>query len=375
MDLPKLPDVCQCANPGFCPFFMRQMDLNPPDWVWCKTASYEDRDSFHRLLDKAPCDEKKEELKLLKYLEEQGIDVRYLNLYKRTLLTQHNICKKANKNQLKRNQIIDSYLRMKLAEPDFSNVEILCLGHSEEQFKHIKDRPYLKKVNLNEIDASDYSENKWAEGRAFMSITSLFSDSAEFVGFTTASWNHKYSTSPAIDQFHTWDTAKVLLNFKGYRNIVLCADIYCPCIWWKSGNNILKVFFGDKGKYVAKLFKATLGIDKSLSHVKVPFSNQFICHREVFEKYQKYLYDNEVFSRIDTLLSSDFVSGAIKTSSELQQQYSLSRLHGYFTELVTCLWFHSQSDNLVFLPNAERDFNWYSPDKIKERVKWLTTSW
>lgn len=62
--------------------------------------------------------------------------------------------------------------------------------------------------------------------------------------------------------------------------------------------------------------------------------------------------ENDVFSRIGTLLSSDFVSGAVKTSSELQQQYSLSRLHGYFIELVTCFWFHSQSDNLVFLPNA-----------------------
>ena len=38
------------------------------------------------------------------------------------------------------------------AIPDTSKVQIAVLGHSEKQFSTIKDRSYLKKVYLDDLD-------------------------------------------------------------------------------------------------------------------------------------------------------------------------------------------------------------------------------
>lgn len=36
-------DKCECDNPGYCPFYLKEMGVSPPNWEWCQNASPEQR--------------------------------------------------------------------------------------------------------------------------------------------------------------------------------------------------------------------------------------------------------------------------------------------------------------------------------------------
>lgn len=364
MDQHRFPNACECNEPGFCPIFMRRMGTNPPDWNWCQRTCYEDRLSYHQLLSKAP---KTNNNLLMEFLQDldDNLDKEFYLTYYLTLSDKYSYCEDGQLFQIKKNESLRKYLHSyKQDNYSFDNVEILVLGHSETQFSTIEDRPYLKKVNLNEIDAGKYSDNKWAEARAFLD-PSLFSSNAEWIGFTTASWNLKYEAFSRIDNFHNWNSAKVLINSSPEDNVVLCADIFCPCMWFHKGENVLHVFFGDMAKKIGMKFLDIVGLSFT-RHIKSPVSNQMILHKQVYNKYYRYLVDNNIFEKIDDFVNSIAVKHLRKTNQD-ELTYAHSRLNGYLIEMLTSFWLANQ--DFLYMPNAARKLEWYNPNKIKHRIK------
>lgn len=354
---------CSCYEPGFCPIFNRTMGTNPPDWRWCQRTQPEERKKYYELLAKGPPPAKK---KLAELIVEYKDDKQKLFLHYLTQNNKHHRCSAAaTKQQIKNLEILKYINHQDKSKKSFDNVEILCLGHSQKQFDTISDRPYLKKINLNEVDAGKYSDNKWAESRAF--VPDLFSSNAEFVGFVTASWNLKYEPFSFIENFHNWDYAKVLINSKPEDKIVVCADIFCTCFWLSkvTEGSILSHFFKDDSKIIGRKFLKLIGLDK-YQHVKVPFGNQMIMHKSLLKQYTEYLKDFNIFDKVDYFVNN-YAFKYIYTNDTMRNQYQYSRLHAYFMEMVSCFWFAKQ--NWMYLPVTERREDWYSPQAVDNRIK------
>jgi hypothetical protein len=333
------------------------MGVDPPDWKWCQKTNQNERKKYFDLLSKAPDSSNK---KISKILENNNCNKKYFLLYYLSEIKYHR-CQQSIVSQRSKNLSIIDYIENQVENgPDFNNVQILSLGHRDSQFDSIQDRPYLKKVNLNSVDAGEYSDNKWAESRAFLD-DSLFRDDVEFVGFTTASWNEKYEGYARIDNFHNWDNAKVLLRSKPEDKIVLCADMFCPCVWIDD-KGILSDFFNSSAGFIGRNFLKLIGL--SGKHLQAPFSNQLICHKSIVQKYKQFLQDNEVMPKIEWIVQR--YSDKIKQSTDIQKSYHANRLHAYFMEMVSCFWFVNQ--DFMYIPNVNRKETWYSVDGINQRI-------
>jgi hypothetical protein len=313
------------------------MGVDPPDWRWCQNTTAEEREKYLALLAQAPPPEKKTLIDALQRYT--GSNRKYFYL---EYLTQHNKshqCAIADKLQEKRNQQIFAYIetqnRSQYVVAD--RVEILCLGHSSEQFETISPQPYLTHVDLNTIDAGPYSDNKWAESRVFLSERNLFEKDTEFVGVVSASWNIKYENYARIDNFHNWDNAYILLNSAAADQIVVTADIMCVCDWINKqyrNHNILSLFFSQNETELGKKLLKSLGLDFT-KHVKVPYGNQMIMHRNLYQQYVAYLKTNEVFARVDHFLKTLPAHYFHSKTNFIKRNYHYSRIHAYLLEMVT----------------------------------------
>jgi len=361
----ELLSKCHCETPGFCPIFFRRMGTYPPDWEWCQNAPVEDKKVFYDTLAKAPKTDNHRLLEFFKELDNQNIEKKFYLLYYLTMSDKYHLCEKAQESQKQKNKTITEYIDNQSRSRNLlDDLQILCLGHSNKQFDSIHNRSYLKKINLNDIDAGKYSDNKWAESRAFISEKELFAPSAKFVGFTTASWNLKYEAYSRIDELHNWETCHILLNSKPEDKIVLCADMFCPCIWFEKQENVSSVFFGENYKLVGDIFYDMFGFSVK-QHMKVPFSNQMILHRENYEIYKEYLLYNQIFEKV-----TDFIDTVKKYMNKNEEvKYSFNRLNAYVLEMISTFWFSGQ--NFIYLPNAERKIDWYSSNNVYSRIaKW-----
>lgn len=348
---------CHCDAAGFCPLYGKAMEADPPNWQWCQKTNPHERKQYFDLLSKSPDSQNK---KIVKLMSDLNCDYKYFLLYYLSEIKFHR-CQKSVETQRCRNSEIISYIESQQeVDVDFNNVQILSLGHKQSQFDSIEDRPYLKKVNLNTVNAGEYSDNKWAESRAFLD-KSLFRDDVEFVGFTTASWNEKYEGYARIDNFHNWENAKILLRSKPEDKIVLCADMFCSCVWIKE-EGILSDFLDGDTEFIGKNFLKLIGL--SSRHIQVPFSNQLICHKSIVQKYKKFLQDNEVLFKIEWIVKR--YSDIIKQGNNVQKMYHANRLHAYFMEMVSCFWFAGQ--DFMYIPNVTRKEEWYSLDSINRRI-------
>lgn len=359
---------CHCESPGFCPIFGRTMGTHPPDWQWCQKTCLEDRESYFSILSKEGKTENHKLTSFFRKLKDQNINPRLYLFYYLTMSEKYHLCQKAQEYQKNKNKEIVQYIESRTRFKNFpEDIRILSLGHSKKQFDSINDRSYLKKVNLNDIDCGKYSDNKWAEARAYIASDELLGP-AKFVGFTTASWNLKYEPYSRIDEFHNWETSYILLNSKPEDKIVLCADIFCPCIWFDKQENVLSVFFGKHYAEVGKIFFDIFGYYVNKHH-RVPFSNQMILHRHNYETYKTYLISNDIFEKINYFVNK--TKKFMRTNEEVK--YSFNRLHGYVTEMISTFWFLNQ--DFIYLPNAERRQLWYDHANVKERsTKWGSTT-
>ena len=364
----NLFENCQCSEPGFCPIFSRTMGVDPPDWNWCQKTKSTEREKYYTLLSKAPPPEKKGLIEALnKY---KGKNKKYFYI---EYLTQHNKyhqCSLADKNQCLANEKIFQYIEdQKRTTFNTKNIQILCLGHNIKQFQSIEDRSYLTKINLNEINAGKYSDNKWAESRIFMSEDNLFTSNTDFIGVVSASWNQKYECYSRIDNFHNWNNAKILLNSDIADSIVLTADIFCTCDWTtkeNNGHNILSLFFKGNESDIGKKILSLLNLDYH-KHIKVPYGNQMIMHKNLYYQYVDYLKNNEVFEKVEYFLKNLAHKYYYKETDFIKENYHYNRTHAYLLEMVSCFWFANQS--FMYLPNTERKEDWYNQNAVASRIK------
>ena len=352
---------CICPSPGFCPVFGKTMGTNPPDWKWCQKANKEDRKSYYDIMSQiTPANT----LQLLEKYETLDYDPKYFYLYSLMHDRVIHTCDLASYSQdIKFNKIVN-LLEKEPSQKNLDNIEILILSHKQQQLDELPDKPYLKKTNLNKIDAGKYSGNEWAESRAYFSNTSLLSDSTEYAGTVSASWNTKYSYE-RIEDFENWPNTKVLINSNPEDNVVLCADVFCPCSWIKNNKpNIISFFFDRTITEPAFHFLADLDISLT-KHTRVPFGHQFIAHRKVFEEYSNFLKDNNVPERV-----VDFVKqyrSLLKTGTDISDKYHNVRIQAYMMEMISCFYF-AKKDHL-YIPNVRRNESWYKPENVKNRIK------
>ena len=160
---------CHCESPGFCPIFGRTMGTYPPDWQWCQKSSKEDRISYYELLCREEPTDNNKLTSFFRKLKDRNINPKLYLLYYLTMSEKYHLCEKAQEYQKNKNEEIISYIESQTISKNFlGNIRILSLGHSEKQFDSITDRSYIKKVNLNDINCGKYSDNKWAESRAYV---------------------------------------------------------------------------------------------------------------------------------------------------------------------------------------------------------------
>lgn len=280
-------------------------------------------------------------------------------------------CETALTHQEKKNAEIREYVNyQEKSDLSFNNVCILCLGHSDKQFKSISDRPYIKKINLNTLNCGKYSGNEWAESRAFLSEENLFPASAEFYGFTTASWNLKYLEYSRIDNFHKWPSASILLNSKPEDRIVLCADMFCWCNWINDischpADCVLKSLLGGDEKNIGRQFFKLMKLDRSV-HKRVAYSNQQIYHKSLYFEWKKYLEDNDCLNKVKWFVDKITSSIGAAGNSDVEK-YSNTRLHAYFMEMLNITWF--TNNDFKFISNTTRKNEWYNISNMSSRSR------
>jgi len=248
---------------------------------------------------------------------------------------------------------------------DVSNVQIAVLGHSKKQFDTIQDRPYLKKIYLDDLDLGVYHKqfqsNYFSESRAFL-CDDLFDDDAKYVGVVTASWNIKYQGLNPIDKFHNWRSAKALLLSKR-DNVLLCADTNNPLAWFgtysgggaTNAHDDRNIFsgLGFNGRQIKLIKKLIDSLKLKTTANPTANSNQFICHRNLYNRYIRFFRDNEVLPKVTKLWKNhDMVTSNPNTNK---------RPVGYVIECVSMMWLTSQEDVLV-IPNEVRAGSWYKAD-------------
>jgi len=154
------------------------------------------------------------------------------------------------------------------------NFKIFVLGH--EPFE-IKNKPFLSKVNLNEINTDIYSDNQLAESRIFFSDLPL-QNNVEYLGFATSQWNNKFNHLCKLENLH-------LLKKYLEPNVVWCP--YKSKVHWSITSE------WDHPGMFPLLYELSDLTQMNLEKESF-YCNCFICHKSVYMDFV--VYFKEVFN-------------------------------------------------------------------------------
>jgi len=290
-----------------------------------------------------------------------------------------NGCSISIKNQLQLNEEICDYVTSQPEERlcSIDDVKIACIGHSQEQFDRIQDKPYIIKLNINGFKSGEFSDNVWAETRVWGADKKVFPNNTKIIGYTTASWQKKY-TSQKIDEFENWPGTDILLKSKPEDKIWLCADMYCSCLWLRSREEYGRWFYGIIGDCMGeqsaqdmlRKYLKLIGLSsKTIMHKSIPFSNQMIGYRENIDQYEKWLLDEDVFGKCQYVLEKyGFAEnkweyrGITDDKHEAKWKgrcYSF-RPQAYLMEATNCFWCAHQ--DFKYIGCTHRLNEWYNHD-------------
>lgn len=284
---------CICDTPGFCPLFNKIMTDNPPNWQWCQNCSKEER------LD-------------------------YLN--------------KISKDNIKYKKI------------DISNLELACVGHSDKQFKTIKDRPYLKKIYLQDLNLGKWQKfqnNDYAENRIFLA-DNIFNETKKYIGTVTASWNIKYVNQNKIDNIENW------LIYDLDEDIIVGPVLVSPIVWIQGERSIFN-WLGLKKQYQDEIIKFYESNNLILIDKQVHPHNQYICKKEIYNKFVEFF--RNIIVELDCLINTFDLHSL--------NEFARHRFHAYVAEHINMVWFANQ--NYKHIAMQSLNDNWYASDKIKQR--------
>lgn len=286
-------DNCICDAPGFCPLFNKVMTDNPPNWQWCQNCNKLER------LD-------------------------YLN--------------KISKDSIKYKKI------------DISNLELACVGHSDKQFKTIKDRPYLKKIYLQDLNLGKWQKfqnNDYSENRIFLA-DNIFNETKKYIGTVTASWNIKYVNQNKIDNIENW------LIYDLDEDIIVGPVLFSPIVWTQGEISTFN-WLGLKKQHQDEIIKFHESNNLILIDKPVHPHNQYICKKEIYNKFVEFF--KNIIVELDCLINTFDLHSLNK--------FARPRFHGYVAEYTNIVWFANQ--NYKHIAVQSLDDNWYASDKIKQR--------
>jgi len=380
-DYYKQPDVSYprswCFDQNYLTLLLPKSKLYKLDHRF--NCAYTDKDFYSKYkgsyfihINNLSQDSSKREWLLNTILNGDDIDSEIMNHLDISTSKKYDLCDKGVEAQKTSNIKLKEFIKTQTGPRyTINDVSILCLGHSEAQFSSIRNRPYLKKVNLNNIDAGKYSGNEWAESRIYFSKNSIFKPDAEFYGIVTASWSFKYYNDAKIENFHNWPSTKILLSSKPEDKVVLCADLFCWCKWVDAkscsyGAPIIDSIIDPKAcdnKAIVNRFLDSVGFDRGV-HKRVPYSNQMICHKSVYQNLVQDIYKHKVPEKIQDIMS--YINKLPKDKKRIWD-YCHIRVPAYLMELYTVSWFMMR--DCRFISNTTRKEDWYNLDKISDRLK------
>lgn len=284
---------CVCDTPGFCPLFNKVMTDDPPNWQWCRNCSKEER-------------------------------LNYLN--------------KISKDNIKYKKI------------DISNLELACVGHSDQQFKTIKDRSYLKKIYLQDLNLGKWQHlqrEEYSENRIFLA-DNIFNETKKYIGTVTASWNIKYVNQNKIDNIENW------LIYDLDEDIIVGPVLFSPIVWTQGEISTFN-WLGLKKQHQDEIIKFHESNNLMLIDKQIHPHNQYICKKEIYNKFVKFL--REIVDEVEKLVNTFDLS--------LLNEFAQHRFYGHVLEYTNMVWFANQ--NYKHIPVQSLDNNWYIIDKIKQR--------
>lgn len=214
-------------------------------------------------------------------------------------------------------------------ENAFSNkVKIFVLGHQEDQLAKVIPRPYLHKVNLNDLPIERFQTNLLAESRIYLA-SFLQKVDHEYIGLVTSKWNQKYAY---INTTNLEDLHQLRVHLKP-KNVIVAqrtdntsgglGDL--DTLDWRTH---LEHVHKGIGPYLDELAKLSGVYKRGPSF----WANNFICHRTVFKQFLKHWLDM-------------FFYFYAKYKFEYKYEtYDPSRLPSFFMEAITINYFSSRKD-------------------------------
>lgn len=241
---------------------------------------------------------------------------------------------------------------------NLTNIDIsLCAHKPENKNKDYQLRHYLNYRNLNTLDykKSDWSNNSLGESRIFLA-ENVYDPSKKIWGCLTASFNQKYAPFK-VDHLHNYINFEILLSSS---NNVYCSSL---CTGNKTPHNH-DLWHKNFQKHFRKLYPGSDFVQQKIlditgityeGDVSVPYANQIICNKELFEELSD--YTKKVIDKVIDSFGIDFDYPNIP-----DKRRSLA----YVMEEVLMLWW-SQKKNIRYHSFCKPSRDWY------EKKQYLNT--
>lgn len=311
---------CQCSEPGLCPLFDRMMDKTGIDW--CKTTSEEKRKKYFTVNNPhAPIEDR--------------------------------IQNHEQNDTVHQSKIIVEKKEETRVIPDMSNVCIASLGHCPSQFETIKDRKYISKIYLQDLNLGKFSkfqDNQYSETRAYLGDIFDY-DSFDYLGVTTASWNLKYHNRNKIDRLEKW----IDFPFLYKNNAVMCATT-ASTLSWIEGDDAVMRWLSTPQKHIDEVLRFHQNLGMEPNGKQVANHNQIICHKDLFIRLENYHQENifEYSKIFDTFNLSDF------------SEFARKRLFGFYCEFSTMMFLANNEVDCRPMQRCNNRF-WFDKTRIQKR--------
>jgi hypothetical protein len=202
-------------------------------------------------------------------------------------------------------------------------LQFFVLGHTPNI--EMVSRPFLKYVNLNDLDVGEYQRNEYSESRIFQADLSQYPH--EYFGFGTWNWNKKFPWVPPLEELD-----QLIPRLK--PDVVLTPS---PVIMDLSNEKLVREYYCPitEGWHLFQEVAAHMGVPLDSGREPRVFCSSFICHREVYEDFVK------VFrSEMDWLIEK---YGDCENLQFLAPA-DFNRKPGYLFEMVVLHYFSSRND-------------------------------
>lgn len=222
---------------------------------------------------------------------------------------------------------------------ELDDYQILCLGHSDDQLLKIKDRAYLTKFNLNNINC----DQRFSESRIYsLDFNDIFDNDKKYVGIVTASWNQKYIGLNPIDKMEQWQAVREINN-----NSIICANGQNSYVFGGIERPVPSIMIKDLDNNKIDEILKSVGIKKKYAYSVV--SNQIITQKEILKELFNFYQKNNVLKKVQQFIE--------KYRLKAHQKKYQNRICGYITEAITMFWIAENGFDIMPQEIVKKD--WY----------------